>query len=406
MTDTQLEKNRRADGPRILDGIKVLDFTAVIAGSYCTRMLADLGATVLKIENPGGEILRHAGPRRGETSALFSAMNSGKRCLTLDLKQARAVDICKRLVADYDIVVENFSPGVMRRLGLDYEAFRAVNEHVIMCSVSGYGQTGPEAWRPAYAPIVQATSGFEHVYLRSQTGRDKPLNMGLPIGDTSAAQQAFGAIMAALFYRERTGIGQYIDIAMQDILLANMHKDFQTAFLGEMNDRHYGPLETLDDYVMVVPLNQHHFEALAELIGAPELVNDARFETTSARVHNYDFLQAEIEKWTATQKSADAIAAFEARNLPCARYRHIVDLEDDPQLHHRGMLTEIEDAEGPLKAPNTAFLFSETHATVGRAVPRLGEHNMQVLGEELGLDAATIAALEQEKVIGPPPPAG
>ena len=387
-------------GPRLLDGVRVLDFTAVIAGSYCTRMMADLGADVLKIENPAGEILRHAGPRRGEVSALFSAMNSGKRCLSLDLKHEKAQAICKRLVADYDVVVENFSPGVMTRLGLDYDSLRAVNPRLVMCSVSGYGQTGPEANRPAYAPIVQAMSGYEYVYLRSQVGLDKPLNMGPPIGDTSAAQQAFGAIMAALYHRERTGEGEYIDIAMQDVLIANMHKDFQTAFLGEMNDRHYGPLETRDGFVIVVPLNPHHFEALMDLIGRDDLVNDPRFVDTSARVHNYDDLQAEIEHWTRTQTCDEAISAFDALKLPCARYRHLRDLAADPQLDHRGMLTEISDEAGTLRAPNSPFLFRTTHAAVGREVPRLGEHNRATLGDELGMSDAEIEALAAAGVLG------
>lgn len=398
-----IENNRNETGPRVLDGVRVLDFTAVIAGSYCTRLMADLGAEVLKVENPGGEILRHAGPLRGRTSALYAAMNSGKRCLTLDLKKSAAIDICLRLVESHDVVVENFSPGVMRRLGLDYETLSAINPRLVMCSVSGYGQTGPEASRPAYAPIVQATSGYEFVYLRSQVGHTRPLNMGLPIGDTSAAQQAFGAICAALFYRERTGTGQYIDIAMQDILLANMHKDFQTAYLGEMNDRHYGPLETTDGFVIVVPLNQHHFEALAGIIGHPHLLEDPRFSTISARIHNYDDLQAIVETWTRERTSAEAIDAFEAHRLPCAHYRHVRELEDDPQLRHRGMITEIVDEAGPLVAPNSPFLFSATHAVVGCHVPRLGEHNRETLGNHLGMSDEAIAALEADGVVGPSP---
>lgn len=398
-----LEKNRSEAGPRALDGVRVLDFSAVIAGSYCSRLMADLGAEVLKIEGTGGEILRHAGPMRGTVSALFSAVNSGKRCLSLDLKKPEAVAICKRLVETHDVVVENFSPGVMGRLGLDYETLRAINPRLVMCSVSGYGQTGPEAGRPAYAPIVQATSGYEYVYLRSQVGHTRPLNMGLPVGDTSASLQAFGAIMAALYYRERTGIGQYIDIALQDTLLATMHKDFQTAWLGDMNDRHYGPLETLDGFVLVVPLNQHHFESLADCIGRPDLRDNPKFSTVTARVHNYDDLQDEVEIWTRTQTSAAALAAFESRNLPCAQYRHIRDLEHDPQLFHRGMLTEIEDAAGPLKVPNAPFLFSETHAAVGRSVARIGEHNRETLSGLLGMDDEEIAALEAAGVIGRTP---
>ncbi|MEQ8495159.1 MAG: CoA transferase, partial [Gammaproteobacteria bacterium] len=165
-----MENNRAAVGPRVLDDVRVLDFTGIIAGSYCTRMLADLGADVLKIEPPGGEMMRHIAPLRGDTSTVFSALNSGKRSLVLDLKSAAAVDICKLLVAHYDVVVENFAPGVMGRLGLDYETLREENPALVMCSISGYGQTGPGSARPAYAPIVQAMSGFEMVTLAAQPG--------------------------------------------------------------------------------------------------------------------------------------------------------------------------------------------------------------------------------------------
>ena len=395
-----IEHNRSEHGPRVLDDVRVLDFTAVIAGSYCTRMMADLGAEVLKVEGLGGEILRHAGPMRNNASALFSALNSGKRCLSLDLKKTAAVDICKRLVETHDVVVENYSPGVMQRLGLDYASLRAVNPQLVMCSVSGYGQSGPEAGRPAYAPIVQATSGFEYVYLCSQVDHLRPLNMGLPIGDTAAAQQAFSAIMAALYYRERSGTGQYIDIAMQDTLLASMHKDFQIAMLGDMNDRHYGPLETRDGFVIVVPLNQHHFESLAECIGRTDLLTDPRFSTISVRIKNYDDLQNEVEAWTRERTCDEAVGAFEARKLPCARYRTITDLAGDPQLRHRDMLTEIVDQAGPLTVPNSPFLFSETHAAVGRTVAQIGQHNRETLSTRLGMSEDEITALEAAGVIG------
>ncbi|MEQ8663701.1 MAG: CoA transferase, partial [Gammaproteobacteria bacterium] len=145
-----MENNRAAVGPRVLDDVRVLDFTGIIAGAYCTRMLADLGAEVLKVEPPGGEMMRHIAPLRGDTSTVFSALNSGKRSLVLDLKAAAAVDICKLLVTRYDVVVENFSPGVMARLGLDYAALREENPALVMCSISGYGQSGPGSARPAY----------------------------------------------------------------------------------------------------------------------------------------------------------------------------------------------------------------------------------------------------------------
>jgi CoA:oxalate CoA-transferase len=396
-----MEANRQPTGPRVLDDVRVLDFTAVIAGSYCTRMMADLGAEVLKVEGPGGEILRHAGPLRNQASALFSSINCGKRSLSLDLKKPAAIDICKRLVESHDVVVENYSPGVMQRLGLDYESLRAVNPRLVMCSISGYGQTGPEAGRPAYAPIVQATSGFEALYKSTQGDRDRPLNMGPPVADTAAGQQAFGAVMAALYYRERSGIGQYIDIAMQDTLLSTMHKDFQIAMLDDANDRHYGPLQAQDGFVIVVPLNQHHFESLMACIERPDLHEDERFASLSARIVNYDALQSEVEKWTMTQTCEQALTAFEARKLPSARYRSFPDLADDPQLLHRDMLTEVVDEAGPLLVPNSPFLFSHTHAAIGKSVSAIGEHNRVTLSDYLDFSANEIAALEADGTLGP-----
>ncbi len=400
---TNMENNRSEQGPRVLDGVRVLDFTGVVAGSYCTRLMADLGAEVIKIEAPGGEILRNAGPMRGNVSTMFSAVNSGKYCVSMDLKRPEAVVLCKRLVEKCDVVVENSRPGVMRRLGLDYTSLKAANAKIIMCSVSGYGQTGPEASRRAYAPIVQATSGYEIVTQRAQANQQKPMNMGLPVGDTSASLQAFGAIVAALFYRDRTGIGQYIDIAMQDTILATMHKDFQAAFNHEMNDRHYGPLETRDGFVMVIPLSQQHFEDLMHLISREDLIPDPLVSTITARIYNYDYMQDEIEKWTRTKTCAEAIEVFESKKLPCAEYRGIIDLEHDPQLNHRGMLTEITDQAGPLKVPNSPFLFSETQAAVRPTVARVGEHNYQILTNHLDMTEDEVAALEKAGVLGTPP---
>ncbi|MEQ8232717.1 MAG: CoA transferase, partial [Gammaproteobacteria bacterium] len=300
-----MENNRAAVGPRVLDDVRVLDFTGIIAGSYCTRMLADLGADVLKIEPPGGEMMRHIAPLRGDTSTVFSALNSGKRSLVLDLKSAAAVDICKLLVAHYDVVVENFAPGVMGRLGLDYETLREENPALVMCSISGYGQTGPGSARPAYAPIVQAMSGFEMVTLAAQPGLERPLNMGLPVGDTCAAQQAFGAICAALYYRARTGIGQYIDIAMFDSLLATMHRDFQSAFNPDVIERRYGPIAARDGYLMVMPLSQGQFADLCGVIGREDLRDDPRFATMRARFDNYNALMALAEDWSRTRTAAE-----------------------------------------------------------------------------------------------------
>ncbi len=397
-----IESNRGPGGPRVLDDVRVLDFSAIIAGAYCTRMMADLGADVLKVEPPGGEMMRHIAPMRGDTSAVFSALNSGKRSLVLDLKQAAAIDLCKRLVERYDVVVENFAPGVMARLGLDYATLSAINPRLVMCSVSGYGQTGPGARRPAFAPIVQAMSGFDMVTLGCQPGLERPLNMGLPVADTTAAQQAFGAVVAALYYRARTGQGQYIDIAMLDSLIATMHRDFQTAMQPESIDRIYGPLETADGFIMAMPLSQGQFEDLVECIGRPELLADERFNTMRRRFDHYNELMAITEAWTRRHRQAEVLAALEAAHIPCAPYRTLAEAAEDPQLAHRGMQTEVVDAAGPLRVPNTPFLFSATQAAVRPEVADLGEHTRSVLGDELGLDGERIAALSAAGVINPP----
>ena len=375
----------RAEGGRgILDGIRVLDFTAVIAGPYATRLMADLGAEVLKVEPPEGELLRHGPPFRNGTSALFSQLNSGKRCIALDLKTPEARAAILELVPHYDVVVENFSPGVMQRLGLDYDTLRAQRPDLVMCSISGYGQTGPGANRPAFAPIVQAISGYELVTLKYQPGMTRPLNMGLPVADTTAALQAYGAIMSALFHKARTGEGQYIDIAMHDALLGTMHKDFQQMQYPDGRERTYGPLATRDGFVIVILLSQRHFESLADCMGTPALKADPRFSKTTARMHHYADLMALVAAWAASLATTDILARLEEAGVPVAPYRDIASALDDPQLAHRGMITEIVDAAGPLKVPQTPMRFSATEAAVQPWVAVLGEHNREVfsaLGE-------------------------
>ncbi len=385
-----LEDNRLHAGPRILDGIVVLDFTCVISGPYCTRMMADLGAEVLKIEPPQGELLRAVPPHRNGASKLFSQLNAGKRCISLDLKNRNAIEAIKRLAKTADVVVENFSPGVMQRLGIDYPVLSIDNERLVMCSISGFGQTGPDAQRPAFAPVVQAWSGYDAVTLRYQPGTEKPLNMGLPVADNVAALQAFGAINAALYYRERTGIGQYIDIAMFDALLGTMQKDFQVALDHQSHDRIYGPLETSDSYIFIMVISPRHFEDLADLIGQPELKSDERFATTVARLHNYAELIAIAAAWVRTKTTVDVLAQFGERKIPVSSYRGIAETLDDPQLRHRNMITEINDDGGPLNVPNSPFLFSHTHAAVNPHVASVGAHNQAVLHDELGLDPNTL----------------
>jgi len=385
-------------GRGILDGIRVLDFTAVIAGPYATRLMADLGAEVLKVEPPEGELLRHGPPFREGVSALFSQLNSGKRCISLDLKKPAAREVILALLPGIDVVVENFSPGVMARLGLDYATLRAHKPDLVMCAISGYGQTGPAADRPAFAPIVQAWSGYETVTLGYQPGLAKPLNMGLPVADITAALQAQGAIMAALFHRARTGEGQFIDIAMHDALLATMHKDFQQMLNPDGRERLYGPVATRDGFVLVILLSQRHFEALADAMEQPALKQDPRFSKTTERMYWYADLMALVGEWMAGQMTAEVVGRLEAAGVPVSPYRDLRAALTDPQLHHRGMITELVDAAGPLQVPNTPMRFSATEASIKPWVATLGQHTNGVL-RELGHSEEAIATLRSEAVI-------
>ena len=394
-----MQANRKPTGPRVLDGVRVLDFTSVIAGPYCTRLMADLGAEVLKIEPPGGEFARHVPPMRQGVSAVYSQLNCGKKSLSLDLKRPAAADIIKRLVHTYDVVVENFSPGVMARLGIDYGTLAQANSAVIMCSISGYGQTGPSAQRPAYAPVVQAESGFEQVYLQYQPSLERPLNMGPPVADTTASLQALGAINAALFYRQRTGQGQHIDIAMFDAILNTFPKEFQQHYWPSTPDRLYGPFDTRDGFILVLPLNQKHFESLAACMERPDLLSDPRFATTTERLANYQAFTDIVAAWLRRLPRAEALAKLDAAHIPCAKYRSVGEAADDPQLLHRGMIAETEDAAGRLRVPNSPFLFSHTQASVQPWVAAVGQHNREILTTVLGYSTKGIDRLEADSVL-------
>jgi crotonobetainyl-CoA:carnitine CoA-transferase CaiB-like acyl-CoA transferase len=287
----------------------------------------------------------------------------------------------------------------MDKLGLSYETLREINPNIIMCSISGYGQQGPGAKRPAYAPIVQAMTGFDSVTLAAQNDMSKPLNMGLPVGDTTAAIQAFGAIMAALYYRERKNVGQYIDIAMADSLLSTMNRDFQAAFHPDPIDRRYGPLKTNDGYIVVMPLSQGHFINLIECIEMPQLIDDKRFSSDRARLDNYNQLLDFAKQWASNRSTEKVLAAFEKARVPCAPYNNLSEVVNDAQLIYRNMLTEVIDESGPLTVVNSPFIFSETQAEIRKEVATLGQHSRNILSEELQIPQKDINVLVEKGII-------
>src|SRR6184192_1238055 len=266
-------------------GLRVLDFSTTIAGPHCTRMLADMGAEVIKIETEEGETMRTRPPVRNNCSTAFGQLNVGKNSLVLDLKSPKGAEAVRRLVATADVLVENFRPGVMRRLKLDWASLSAVNPRLIYCSISGYGQTGPSAELPAYAPVIHAASGYDMAHLAYQPGRSRPDYWGIYHADVLTGTYAFGAISAGLYQRHGSQSGQHIDVSMLESMLSLTLNELQwSQFEVKPTQRPmFGPVETADGYVMLAIASEKTFQSLIKVIGHPEWIVDPRFEKYSDR---------------------------------------------------------------------------------------------------------------------------
>src|SRR5882724_6909847 len=267
-----------------LDGVRVLDFSIMLAGPYCARLLADVGADVIKIEPPEGDDMRLRAPLRDGHSAYFGQLNAGKRSLALDLKSPEAIKLVHRLVAQTDILVENFRPGVMERLGLGYETLREINPRLIFCSISGYGQSGPAAERAAYAMIVHAESGFDRALMRYAGDRNRPASGAVFVADVLGGIFGYSAIQTALVQRTRMGKGQRIDVALMDCMLNLLVYELQEAQLPICASRPtYGPVRARDGDILIAPITPRNFTALCGVTGQRELVEDPLFNTVPAR---------------------------------------------------------------------------------------------------------------------------
>ena len=376
-----------------LDGLRVLDFSTTIAGPHCTRMLADLGAEVIKIEPAEGEMMRTRPPVRNHCSTAFGQLNVGKKSLTLDLKSAEGSEVVRRLAATADILVENFRPGVMRRLRLDYASLHGLNPRLIYCSISGYGQTGPSAGLPAYAPVIHAASGYDMAHLAHQAGRSRPDYCGIYIADVLSGVYAFGAIGAALHQRHRSGEGQHIDISMLEAMLSLTLNEVQWAqFKVQPTQRPmFGPVETSDGYVMVAIASEKTFQSLMQVIGRPEWVSDPRFARYSDRRENWASLMDGVEDWSRRVTTEQCLAALNEEGVPSSAYRTVAQALADPQLAHRGALAEVEDGGGTFKVVNLPFRMSGAKVAAARRVSTLGEHTRAYL-KQAGLSEAEIAA--------------
>src|SRR5690242_9209383 len=281
-------------------GLRVLDFSTTIAGPHCGRMLADMGAEVIKIETVEGETMRTRPPVRSGCSTVYGQLNVGKKSLALDLKSKEGSEVVRRLVATADILVENFRPGVMRRLKLDYETLRPLNPKLVYCSISGYGQTGPSAELPAYAPVIHAASGYDMAHLAYQPGRERPDYCGIYHADVFTGTYAFGAIASALYQRTQTKAGQHIDVSMLESMLTLTLNEVQwSQFTVAPTSRPmFGPIGTSDGYVMLAIASEKTFQGLMKVIGHPEWVSDPRFASYGDRRNNWSALMDGVEAWS------------------------------------------------------------------------------------------------------------
>jgi crotonobetainyl-CoA:carnitine CoA-transferase CaiB-like acyl-CoA transferase len=374
-------------------GLRVLDFSTTIAGPHCARMLADMGAEVIKIETAEGETMRTRPPLRNDCSTTFGQLNVGKKSLVLDLKSPEGVEVVRRLVAAADILVENFRPGVMRRLKLDWATLKELNPKLIYCSISGYGQTGPSAELPAYAPVIHAASGYDMAHLAYQPGRSRPDCCGIYHADVVTGTYAFGAISAALYQRNATHRGQHIDVSMLETMLTLTLNEVQwSQFAVAPTSRPmFGPIQTSNGYVMVAIASEKTFQGLMKVIGRPEWVSDPRFAKYADRRNNWAHLMEGVEAWSRTVTTERCLAGLNGEGVPSSAYRTVAEALNDPQIAHRRALSEVEDGGGTFRVLNVPFRMSGADVSAGKRISTLGEHTSALL-RETGLSEEQIVA--------------
>ena len=391
-----------------LKGIRVLDLTRILAGPYATMILRDLGAEVIKIEQPGtGDEARDFGPFKNDFSLYFMSVNRGKKSVTLNLKSQRGKELFLELVKSSDILVENFRPGTMEKLGLDYESLKRHQPALLYAACSGFGQTGPYAMRGAYDMIIQGMGGI--ISITGEPDRP-PVRVGTSIGDiTSALFTAIG-ILSALRYRDQTGEGQLIDVGMLDcqvaILENAMVRYFSTGDIPRpLGRRHpaitpFEVFESADGYVVIAIGNNELWRKFCEHVDRPELIDDERFHTNALRTENHESLfpiLAEIMYRHTTDAWVDAL---EAIGVPCGPVNTVDKVASDPQVLARDMIAEVEhDITGTVQIPGIPIKLSETPGQIDAPAPNLGEHTSEVLTGLLGLGAEEVNQLKQDGTV-------
>ena len=393
-----MDSNRPA-----LAGLRVLDLTQVISGPYATQILGDLGAEVIKVEPPQGDLARHMPPHFvGEDSVYYVSLNRNKRSLAVDLKRPEGLDVVRRLALASDVVIENFRPGVLERLGLSMDALRAERPDLVWCSISGFGQDGPYRDKPAYDMIVQALSGG--MSLTGEPGRTA-VRAGIPIGDLAAGLYAVIAILAALRRRDATGRGDVIDISMLDCQAAML--TYQGAYYlhsGQVPGRQGSGHDSIPTYrtfqagdgreVVVSAISERMWQGLCRALGREDLADDPRFRTNRERHANRHALWPELEAAFRTRAADEWVPRLEREEVPVAVVNSLDRVMQDPQIRHRGMIAELDAADGRrARVMADPLAFREAGHGPDRFPPRLGEDSASVLRDALGLSDAEIREL-------------
>jgi formyl-CoA transferase len=395
----------------ILSGVRVLDLTNVLAGPFCTLHLALLGAEVIKIENPkDGDLARKLGivPKLNEQlmGTSFLAQNANKKSVTLNTKSPEGKEIFKRLVKDADVLVENFRPDVMGRLGLGYDVLKAINPRLIYCAISGFGQTGPDAFKPAYDQIIQGLSGEMAV---NGDERLNPLRAGFPVCDTVGGLNAAFAVMAALYHRERSGEGQFIDVAMLDSIMPLMGWVAANLLIGGQqpvlmgNDNFTaapsGVFRTKDGFINIAANKQEQWEAVCDVLGVPELKTDERFQKRDIRKQNRKALTPLLEVKLAERGTKEWVDLLNAKDVPSGEILSLEEALRQPQIQHRGTLKQVPvEGLGTLPLFGLTAKFEKTPGDITAPPPRLSAHTAEVLAG-VGVTPEELAALKSKGIV-------
>ncbi len=395
---------------RPLEGVRVLDFTRVLSGPHATRMLCDLGADVIKVEQPTGDLTRFSSPRINSNATYFIQQNVGKRNISLDLTKPEAVDLIKRLIDKCDVVIENFRPGVMQRMGLDQQTLRTRNTRLVYASITGYGNTGPWINRRAYAPVINAEMGLTK---RQGDARDgEYANDPFSHADVYTAIECASAILAALFQRERTGEGQYIDLSMaQTLLYVNEHahddlwdQPVSPDAIRSFRPEDYAVLTTRDGITSVVsghPAERGTFDFFVAAMQQPQLLDDPRFKTVSSRIANLAELMQLIKDWAATVSTVDELERRLAEHsLAMGQLRSVAEVAETQWAKERNAFIEVDDrGDSKVKLPNSPWRFSGSDTSTRGTIKYRGEDNVEVFSELLQLSPDQIKNLHAREIL-------